>query len=329
MKELLLFGMLLANREASPDAAALHNLGARYYYSGNFTEAENLYNRALTLWKSDREAAATLNNLGALYRLQGRYNDAEACYLKALRALPENESAKTLANLAELYRLQNRLPEAKANAERSAVIARIVNGPDSPQEAQAESVLAGIERAEGHSDQALARYRRIARVLKVNSVEPALLSATESNITSILIAMGKFNEAEPVARESVSMAEKLNGPMHPNVATALNNLAQALRLQGKTEEPEGLYRRALTIWKTKLGDQHPDYARGLSNMADYYVQLGRYSEAEDLYHRAKIAMRKSLGTQHPETLEASRGLNAVYAAEGYILPFKAGAAGAR
>jgi len=125
------------------------------------------------------------------------------------------------------------------------------------------------------------------------------------------------------------MAEKLNGPMHPNVATALNNLAQALRLQGKTEEPEGLYRRALTIWKTKLGEQHPDYARGLSNMADYYVQLGRYSEAEDLYHRAKIAMRKSLGTQHPETLEASRGLNAVYAAEGYILPFKAGAAGAR
>ena len=142
MKELLLFGMLLAKQEA-PDAAALHNLGARYYYSGNFADAEHLYTRALALWKSDREAAMTLNNLGALYRVQGRYAEAESCYLKALRALPELSSARTLANLADLYRIQNRFEDARKYAQHSAEISKDVLGPDSPQQAHAESVLAG------------------------------------------------------------------------------------------------------------------------------------------------------------------------------------------
>jgi tetratricopeptide (TPR) repeat protein len=40
-----------------------------------------------------------------------------------------------------------------------------------------------------------------------------------------LYQQGKYNEAIPLARRSLSILEKALGPDHPNVATSLNNLA--------------------------------------------------------------------------------------------------------
>ena len=79
-------------------ARSLNNLGAQYFHSGRYADAEPLYRRALEAWKnarpeSPRDVALTLNNLGALYRAQGRYREAEPLYLESLRLLGEASGA--------------------------------------------------------------------------------------------------------------------------------------------------------------------------------------------------------------------------------------------
>ena len=104
---------------------------------------------------------------------------------------------------------------------------------------------------------------------------------------------GKYDEAEPLYRESLAIDKKIYGDEHPDVATDLNNLAGLLKaqvsessvfvfplpnavwsadlcfcmLQGKYDEAEPLYRESLAIDKKIYGDEHPDVATDLNNLA--------------------------------------------------------------
>ena len=94
-------------------------------------------------------------------------------------------------------------------------------------------------------------------------------------MAEIYSSQRRFEEAEPLAKRSLAIREKVLGPDHPHVAVCLNNLAQIERLQGRYIEAEPLYRRALAIWEKNLGPNHPDVAKGLSNLADFYHERGR------------------------------------------------------
>jgi tetratricopeptide (TPR) repeat protein len=48
-----------------------------------------------------------------------------------------------------------------------------------------------------------------------------------------LYQAGKYQEAIPLARRQVEVAEKSLTANHPNIALALNNLAEVLRLTGR------------------------------------------------------------------------------------------------
>src|SRR5262249_8983863 len=62
-------------------AAALHNLAYVYSAQGKYSEAEGLYQRALTirekvLGASHPDVGQTLNNLAIVYSRQGKYSEA-------------------------------------------------------------------------------------------------------------------------------------------------------------------------------------------------------------------------------------------------------------
>jgi len=93
-----------------------------------------------------------------------------------------------------------------------------------------------------------------------------------------LYQQGKFQEAIPMAKKALSIAEKRFGPDHPDAAQSLNNLAELYRLQGRYDKAEPLYKRALGIREKTLGPDHPDTATSLSNLAALYHLQGRYAE---------------------------------------------------
>jgi tetratricopeptide (TPR) repeat protein len=103
----------------------LANQYAMFLYArANYTQAEPLYQRALTIREKalgleHPEVAASLNNLAELYRTQGQYEKAEPLYQRALaireKALgPDHPNVATqLNNLAQLLQATNRLSDAE------------------------------------------------------------------------------------------------------------------------------------------------------------------------------------------------------------------------
>jgi tetratricopeptide (TPR) repeat protein len=54
-----------------------------------------------------------------------------------------------------------------------------------------------------------------------------------NNLASLYRYQGKIEQAEPLFRRSLAIAEKTLGPEHPDVAAKLSNLAGLLREEGK------------------------------------------------------------------------------------------------
>lgn len=72
--------------------------------------------------------------------------------------------------------------------------------------------------------------------------------ARSLNVLALLYkAQGKYSEAEPLYKRSLTIKEKALGPEHPLVATTLRNLAALYRNMNRTSEAEALEERASKI----------------------------------------------------------------------------------
>ncbi|MEB3164920.1 MAG: tetratricopeptide repeat protein, partial [Prochlorothrix sp.] len=119
---------------------------------------------------------------------------------------------------------------------------------------------------------------------------------------------GRYSEAEPLYKRSLSIREEQLGADHPDTAQSLNNLAALYQSQGRYSEAEPLYKRSLLIREQQLGADHPDTATSLNNLAGLYESQGRYSEAEPLYTRSLAITEQQLGADHPDTATSLNNL---------------------
>jgi tetratricopeptide (TPR) repeat protein len=94
-----------------------------------------------------------------------------------------------------------------------------------------------------------------------------------NNLAALLRAQGKYDEAEPLYRQSLAIKRKVCaihfaassrdhsckvlGEEHPSVATSLNNLAGLLKNTGRSKEAYLYGRQALAIETRALGPNHP------------------------------------------------------------------------
>jgi tetratricopeptide (TPR) repeat protein len=125
---------------------------------------------------------------------------------------------------------------------------------------------------------------------------------------SLLQDKGKYNEAEPLYRNSLEIKEERLGSLHPDTARSLRNLAGLLRLQGRYGEAEPLYRRALEIHELQSGARHLDTAASLNDLARLLACRGEFTKAEPLYRRALRLREAGLGGRHPNTANSLNNL---------------------
>jgi Flp pilus assembly protein TadD len=62
-----------------------------------------------------------------------------------------------------------------------------------------------------------------------------------NNLAVVLTQRGKYEEAEQIFRQTLSLREKVSGKKHPDTLLSLNNLASVLKSQGKYEEAEQIH----------------------------------------------------------------------------------------
>ena len=90
-----------------------------------------------------------------------------------------------------------------------------------------------------------------------------------------LYEQGRYLEAENIAKEALTVAEKAYGANHPAVAYNLNLLSLIYYAQGKYAETEPLYKRSLNDFT-----DHPlVYNLILGGLGYAYMQLGDNSNA--------------------------------------------------
>ncbi|MFM6631286.1 MAG: tetratricopeptide repeat protein, partial [Microcystis panniformis] len=84
------------------------------------------------------------------------------------------------------------------------------------------------------------------------------VAASLNNLAGLYKYQGRYIEAEPLYKRSLSLREQRLGENHPDVAASLNNLAGLYKYQGRYAEAEPLYVRAIAIYQERLGENHPD-----------------------------------------------------------------------
>jgi CHAT domain-containing protein/tetratricopeptide (TPR) repeat protein len=288
----ILIGLILAQLAGTQavgkteDLIALNNQAIQLYNQGNYAEAFQHAERALSLAEKalgpeHPDTLTSINNLAFFYQARGRSGEAEPLLLRALRGYEKvlgPEHPDTLAcinNLASLYQSQGRYGDAEPLYKRA---------------------LAGNEKAFGPE-------------------HPATLRSV-NNIASLYQAQGRYGEAEPLYKRALPGNEKALGPEHPDTLKSVNNLGFLYEAQGRYAEAETLYTHALAGREKALGPEHPDTLRSVNNLGLLYDTQGRYGEAEPLYRRALTGRERALGPEHLETLQTVSNLALLFEAQG-------------
>src|SRR6266511_363300 len=123
---------------------------------------------------------------------------------------------------------------------------------------------------------------------------------------------GKYDEALQLVERSLEIRERLLGPDHPDVATAINSLAILHRQKGQYAKAEQLCRRSLAIRESALGPDHPHVADSLNNLASIYYNQGDFPKADLLFRRALMIREKALGPSHLDVAQSLSNLIVLY-----------------
>ena len=73
--------------------------------------------------------------------------------------------------------------------------------------------------------------------MKVFGADHPFTAEGADNLASLLVAQGKYGEAEPLYKRALAIVEKTLGAEHPNVAAIiLSNYAELLRIMNREAE---------------------------------------------------------------------------------------------
>ena len=224
-------------RYAHSAATATNNLGAIYFWLGDYAKAEPLIEsayqmRRLVVSGNSDEIANSLGDLAAIYHKTGRYDKAESALHEALAIRQKSvgrahrETALLLGNLGNLYA------------------------------------------AQGKNDEAVKYYNQALDVLKKAGLSQHPESGEYLEGLGLTLAKEKqFDEALKLLRQSLTIRKKAFGLSNPDTAKSMVAIGKVLKWQ-QDALPEGRrdYREAgrylrdgAARLKETLGADHPDY----------------------------------------------------------------------
>ena len=138
----------------------------------------------------------------------------------------------------------------------------------------------------------------------------------EHEIADLLVADGKYSDAEKLFRLVIETRTRALGPEHPDTLDSRHKLIYALTRQTKYVEAEAEARSVLALREKTLGSESPDTLDSQYNLADTLVDQGKNAEAEALYRNLIPLDEKLFGPEHPRTTAARLGLATVLGSEG-------------
>jgi len=275
-------------------ALTLSLLAMLHQSSGDYSKAEKLYKRSITICeknyhKSPENLANSLSNLGALYADAGDYEKAEALYQRALAIVEntkgtENSSvASILNNLALLYYYLNDFDKSEKLYQRTLAIWEKTLGKNHLNVATSLDNLAMLYESSEKYVKAKKLYDR-ALSIRESSLAPDHpdIFRTLNNLATLFMFLEDFEKAEKLFDRVLVNKQNTIGIHTASYANSLHNLAVLYRIMGNFQKAEKMLSQATEIWEETLGPEHPNVATGLAHLSVLHANQGAYEKAYDL-----------------------------------------------
>jgi serine/threonine-protein kinase len=109
---------------------------------------------------------------------------------------------------------------------------------------------------------------------------------------------GHYDEAVELFERSLAIQERIYGPVHPRVASALNELGGAALRRGNLDEAIARFTRMAEIYRALYHDRHYLIGLALSNLASVYIEKKDYARAEQLFREVIRRYSETLPSNH-------------------------------
>jgi tetratricopeptide (TPR) repeat protein len=119
---------------------------------------------------------------------------------------------------------------------------------------------------------------------------------------TVLVADGRYKEAELEARGYYEKVRALYGEEHSNALEAARLISSTLARQRKYDEAERIQRAVLEVSKRVFGSEHELTIQTMGNLANTLSNLGSHADARRLIKDAVEVSTRVNGADHPETL---------------------------
>ena len=284
--------------------ALADNYGKDIEPGRKLTEQEK-FDRALAAVAAQQQVSVgELKTWMAVFVAQVHANPGADFYDKALADFAEKHFADAAANAtrsAEQFQAQR---EA-AKKEKAAAGEREVQAAE--KERRSWTLVGDSEFAAGHYPASVRPYEQALALIDKNAEALTWCDAAGS-YENALARMGRYAEAESLARELVETRTRLQGKENPGTLKSVGNLANVLLARGDVAGAEALYRQDLQTAESTLGKDHPITLATVNNLATLLQAKGDLPGAEALFRRCLETRERTLGKEDPLTLGSVNSL---------------------
>lgn len=263
-----------------------------------------------TFGAASQESGNALWALGKLRQQQGQFTEAKDLYKRALAIsettlAPQTDVSAELDDLAQIYSREQQWGLAEQTYNRALDVDRRVLGEDHPRVAMHLHNLAVVAQNMGDLKLAESLYLdAIQRQERAYGDHHPQTAVAKGNYGLLLQREGRLAEAEPILRDVVSTTLSLYGPDHYKVGYARVSLAMLLHDQGKLAAAESEFRQALAIYDKSLPANHQYRASALMHFARLLVDRGKPDEALAMSDQSIKIWTATSPTASPSTAQA-------------------------
>jgi tetratricopeptide (TPR) repeat protein len=232
---------------------------------------------------SHLELANALTKLGALKQELGCHDEAEEFFQRALTILERDLGqdhiglVPALKGLGTTRLMQGSAEGAEPLLARALAISQRHLGDDHPDQVILLNDLTRFylkQSAHAFAEPLLLRLLELKRTKGDDHPEVATVLAS---LATVRQALGRHESAELLWRRVLGIRERTLAPNHFSLATTLEQLAQTCAARGKLTEAVHLDQRALSIRQATLGRDHPSLRNSRERIADLELQASEAS----------------------------------------------------
>jgi TonB family protein len=240
------------------------------------------------------EHASALLKMGALKQDAGAYSEAEELFRRALEIGERSVGADNpalipaLTSLASACVMCGKLDDAQQLAVRAVAISERGLAEHEPDVAFLINDLARLCLKQSAHAVAEPLLLRLLEMKRSKGEDHPEVGTVLASLATVRHALGRHESAEQLWRRVLEIRDRTLAPNHFSLAIALEHLAEACAARGKIVEALQHFQRAQTIRELTLGAGHPSLRIARDRIADLQLQAG---ESLDAAHDAAVPVQ--------------------------------------